>query len=120
MDIEPVDTGDLDEAVVTAPPGSSRGGPRKGRCTPEVRAFMSRAVRALQDKAVNESIEIPLDRFRVYGLENIYQTTATLDSCPEAEYVKVEPVGEDIIRIVKLGEPEVRPVKHYSPYRQDE
>jgi hypothetical protein len=123
MDIEPVEAGDLEEVQVTAPPSSSRGGPRKRRCSPEIRAFMARAVRELEPKEVESTIDIPLERFKVYGLEDLYQTAVTLDSCPESEYVKVEPVevnDHEVIRLVKLGQPDVKAVKHYSPLRQED
>lgn len=134
-DLDPIESGDLLNEIEIVPLPRGQRTVTTRRCGPEVRQFMRNALRELERKSAldaalaknagetpNESIEVSLKSFERIGLGNKYQVVSALDSCPEAEYIKVEPINDTSIKLTKIGEPETKPVKHYTPRRfgQDE
>jgi hypothetical protein len=117
MAFEPIEFG---SAEVVAPPRGGSSGPRTRRCNPQVREFMRRVVRELSSKPMDSSLEVPVSSFSRIGLKsNQYQIISALDACPESEYVKIEPT-DDHIKITKVGQPDVKVVKHYTPRLRQE
>jgi hypothetical protein len=99
-DLDPIDLGD----TIFEPDTSTTR--RSKRCSPEVRMFMSRALRELVDKPIDTSIEVPLESFKRVGLE------------PNS--LKVEPI-DDKIKLTIIDKPDTRAVKWYKPrFREDE
>jgi hypothetical protein len=114
-DLDPIDLGD----TIFEPDTSTTR--RSKRCSPEVRMFMSRALRELVDKPIDTSIEVPLESFKRVGLEpNSFQVMHILEGCPESDYIKVEPI-DDKIKLTIIDKPDTRAVKWYKPrFREDE